>query len=87
MGTKHKIPHCENISKVQQKNRRNKMENKYYPIIVTVPKSNKKTIERNKIDMYTQSTADFTVTTSSIPTSTRCPNDLSYHIVFSKTET
>jgi hypothetical protein len=40
MGKKHKIPHCENISKVQQKNCRNKMENKYYPIIVTVPKSN-----------------------------------------------
>jgi hypothetical protein len=40
MGKNTKIPHCENISKVQQKNCRNKMENKYYPIIVTVPSSN-----------------------------------------------
>ena len=48
MGKNSKIPHCENISKVQQKNCRNKMENKYYPIIVTVPKSNKKKHRKNQ---------------------------------------
>jgi hypothetical protein len=42
MGKNTKIPHCENISKIQQKNCRNKMENKYYPIVVTVPKTNNK---------------------------------------------
>jgi hypothetical protein len=36
----------------EKKNHRNKMENKYYPIVVTVPQSNKKNIERNKIDIY-----------------------------------
>jgi hypothetical protein len=37
------IPECRNSSKSQEKqNYRKKMKNKYYPIVVTVPKSNKK---------------------------------------------
>jgi len=47
------IPQCRNSSKSQEKqNHRNKIKNKYYPIVVTAPKSNKKNIERNKVDIY-----------------------------------
>jgi len=41
-----KIPHCENISKVQQKNRTNKLENKKYPTVQTVRKVKNKKSEK-----------------------------------------
>ena len=47
------IPQCRNSSKSQEKqNHTNKMKNKYYPIVVTAPNSNKKNIERNKLDIH-----------------------------------
>jgi hypothetical protein len=43
------IPECRNSSKSQEKqNHRKKMKNEYYPIVVTVPKSNKKKYKETK---------------------------------------
>jgi hypothetical protein len=54
------IPQCRTSSESQEKqNNRKKMKNKYYPIVITVPKSNEKN-RKKQIDIYSIYTFPFT---------------------------